>query len=336
MKKFIQKIIILLIPFWIMVGLNLFIDSASLFNYSRIGEMVSKLQEGYHIVGIVNYDERVFQREVVQQVETPPRNIVLGSSRIMQVGSGSGLSDMYNHAVSSATLMDMFGILQCYADKGITRFDTVIIGIDPVMLLEDPEKRWITLAPQYQAMCEKLGVEQIQPDKLNFYLDKMYEVISPQYLYENLFEYEAVTFSKETKHDKTVELTDGSLLYDAAKRNKSVAEKQRMIEGKISQVRSENRDLASIKVAYLSSLVKFLSGKTHKIYFVKSPNESAYWARVTTLNPTQIEADQVIDSISQAYNIEVLGHYSVDSLGYEYFYDQSHPSRELMEQILDF
>ena len=96
------------------------------------------LLSGHNVANIGNYDERLLQKDIIQNDQRQIDIIVLGSSRSMQINSQT-INDIFqdqiffNHAVSGASVEDYIAILDLYLEKNALP-STIIIGVDPWIL----------------------------------------------------------------------------------------------------------------------------------------------------------------------------------------------------------
>ena len=116
-KAFSKKLLLWLFPIFTTVGINYLIDSANLFNQEIIEEASQFVSQGKSVAVLTNYDERFFQKRVID-LNAIPNVVVIGSSRVMQIGNDNWGSSFYNNGVSSATIMDYYAIIQHYINKG--------------------------------------------------------------------------------------------------------------------------------------------------------------------------------------------------------------------------
>jgi hypothetical protein len=86
MRKFITKLLLVLIPtFLFVVFINYFGDAANLFSVNFEKKIADILQKGYNVTNISNYDERLLGKYLITGSTACPNVLVLGSSRVMQI-----------------------------------------------------------------------------------------------------------------------------------------------------------------------------------------------------------------------------------------------------------
>ena len=90
-RRIILKLTLILLPVAILViSVNYFVDPANMFSsreyVSGIADILSK---GNNVNNVKNYDERLLQEQMTTKLQRTPDIVVLGSSRVMAVGSES-------------------------------------------------------------------------------------------------------------------------------------------------------------------------------------------------------------------------------------------------------
>ena len=139
-----QIFIATLISLAVFAGLNWIVDPAHLYSQGKYEFGVAQqLNKGKVISGVTNYDERLLQLYRLQNFETDswkvPDTIVIGSSRSMQIHSGTGINNL-NLSVSGASLEDYIAILQV---AHLLPYKRIIIGVDPwVFNKNNSQSRW--------------------------------------------------------------------------------------------------------------------------------------------------------------------------------------------------
>ncbi|MFT7420394.1 MAG: hypothetical protein ACI9QN_001319, partial [Arcticibacterium sp.] len=151
MKKYLIKTLLYVLPvFSLLVGVNYIGDAAKLFHNDFEKKMVNILNNGQYVTNIVNYDERVFQRELIVNMTDAPKVVVLGSSRLMQITEEFLGVETMNNCVSGATIEDLIAIYQMYKSKGLIP-SKFIVGIDPwVFNINNNQSRWLSVKNEYE------------------------------------------------------------------------------------------------------------------------------------------------------------------------------------------
>ena len=135
MKKFIINsslfgFLILLI----LISVNYLGDTAKIFdnNYEKkISEILSKKK---NVTNILNYDERILQKHIINSFSDRKDIVVIGSSRVMMINSHHfNNKTFFNSSVSGATVEDYISIYQIYKTNNLLP-EKIIIGLDPCIL----------------------------------------------------------------------------------------------------------------------------------------------------------------------------------------------------------
>lgn len=124
------------------VWINYTVDCSGTFQGDQyLREVANMLLSGQDVVGYEQLNER--QRDVmeliVNQMDSAPDTIVLGSSRIMQMNTEIAQTDsLFNCALTGADWYDMLGTFYLF-DKANKLPKNVIIGFDPWLLDTSPD-----------------------------------------------------------------------------------------------------------------------------------------------------------------------------------------------------
>jgi len=246
-KKLLIKILLFLPILLLIVGFNYFVDPASIFKskvyYTKIATILLK---GNNVANLSNYDERLLQKELINNLTKRKNIIVLGSSRVMQIKSCIFNSNSFlNNGVSGASIEDDMAIYGMYREKGMIP-SKVIIGLDPWLLNKNNgQSRYKSLNYEYQKINEYIQHSTAQHStaqhstaqhstaqhsKYTIVNDKYFELFSPSY-FQSSFQYWINGFfeNKNRKYEfyetnkneinESLKLSDGSIRYDYKTRN---------------------------------------------------------------------------------------------------------------------
>ena len=184
-------IILLLIAF--VVFFNYSIDASHVIN-AKTHKAMAKLALAGNVVAVPeNYNERIFQLAIIENMRIIPETIVVGSSRGMFLGKDiTGYTNLYNHCVSGACIEDYYAILGLYFQKYKKMPSRVIIEISPWIFYEhNIETRWLENY-SYRSACERFyktingkNIEKEGKKKENPYFSISYFQYNFSYLKEN-------------------------------------------------------------------------------------------------------------------------------------------------------
>lgn len=217
-----------------MIWFNFTVDRSGLFHGERYErEAALALMSGENLSGYDKLDERKVTELYIENLETAPDTIALGSSRILQMTEEiSGADSFFNCGMSGGDIRDIMGMFYLF-DKYDKLPDTVIIALDPWLLRAGPE----ALSPRSNVelynefLTLKLGIDAgyVKPDNSSKYR----ALLSPSYFQGNV-EYYLRDKSLESTPDvvqgdlfrqnSNVKMWDGSVLYTPDFRNLPLAE----------------------------------------------------------------------------------------------------------------
>lgn len=104
-----------------------------------------------------NIDERKFVKSYISHHKSRPKVLVIGSSRLMQVGNHIAPHNFLNLSVSGASLEDYISILNMASYKFTTPL--VMIGLDPWLFnSRSGQDRWRSIDVEYFDALRKIGV----------------------------------------------------------------------------------------------------------------------------------------------------------------------------------
>ena len=229
MKKFIINLIIITIPvLTILLSTNYFGDAAKLFDENYEKEIAKIIVNGEFATNVVNYDERLLQKELIMS-ELNPDVVVIGSSRAMQITSELFPNEsFFNNSVSGARVEDLISLYQLYKINK-KQPKKIIIGVDP-WLFNDNRKdiRWESLSEYYFQFLNKEHTVSKKSKKYS-------ELFSLSYFQSSLKSMPRVLLGKnkpeptlKKENRLSTKLTDGSLVYgdDLRKATQNEIDKQ--------------------------------------------------------------------------------------------------------------
>ena len=163
------------VPLFLVALFNYRVDRFGLFHFDK-GLKISAmgLLSGKKVAGrLDSYEEREFQRLIVENYPKRRDVVLIGSSRNMLSRKSllGGDIDFFNHSLSGPAIEDHIAILGFYKVKGDMP-KTVIFGIDPWMFNKNNglPQWWKSLNRYYQAIIteiykKEMNVSLFQPEK---------------------------------------------------------------------------------------------------------------------------------------------------------------------------
>lgn len=341
MKKFVRKVAILALPLIILLVLvNYFVDAARLFDDKFEKQMVKILASGRYITNIENYDERLFQKEIISNKRVRPKLVVIGSSRTMLLSSDQfpGAS-LFNNSVSGASIEDLISIVQLY--KAYNKLPSkIIIGIDPWTFNENSgQKRWQTLSAYYYSFKHLQNPEHSTCFKYK-------ELFSLSYFQSSLKTLPRMIAGGSNPKPTAVKynllgtkLTDGSLVYGEHYRNANSEE----IENKIKTYLTGA--IYGIEKFYAISdriwndferLIYDLEENNIEIEFILTPYAPMVYEKIRNNYPMVLKTEEAISSFAINRNIKLYGSFNPLRLNMDksYFYDGMHCNEDGIKKIM--
>lgn len=343
MRKFIYKIIYLSLPLILsLILVNYFGDAAKLFHSGYELKMANIIQNGSYVTNITNYDERIFQKEIILLMEESPDVVVVGSSRTMLIESSIYANNsFFNNSVSGATLNDLIAIYQLYKANDLNP-KKIILGIDPWMFNENNRgSRWKSLEQYYNSFYSN------EKSSSNFnFLYKYYQLFSISYFQasvKNIGErYNSSSEPKATnsKYNTTItKLLDGSLVYNNAYRNASQAEVDMKIfkyaEAEIYGLKGFDQ-VSRESIDTFKELAKDIKLNNIELELFLAPYPPKSYDVIIEKYPAIMVLETLINDYAKSEKVNVLG--SFNPLNYQldetYFYDGMHCKEEAISRII--
>ena len=350
MKKFLKKIsfyCVLLLLF--VVTINTIFDPANIFTGSGIETKIANyLSQGYNVANTPeNMDERILQKNVIQKLQNPPSTILLGSSKIMEIGRDYyGLSCL-NHGVSGASVEDMIAIYQLYIEKGYAdSIKKIVINIDPWLFNKNNEQsRWKTLSKEYYdfmnedvSFTGKIPLHKYtQLVSISYFQSSIKRI--PKYL-RQIQKKENIMPTQDVINNTLTRLTDGTIKYDIKYRKVTnfeiIKKTKREIAGRVYSM--ENYTELSPDIAdALSLLVNKIKKNNTEIVFLLMPYNPIYYNHLTSINKYKIalQVEEFIKSYAKDNNITILGSFNPEIFDLEIvdFYDGMHLSERGISKV---
>lgn len=343
MHRFINKFIIISLPVLILlVTVNYLGDAARLFDSEYEKDMAEIHIEGSYITNISNYDERLFQKELINRMSHAPEILVLGSSRTMLINS-TYFPDQtfFNNSVSGASIEDIIALFQIYKERNILP-RKIIIGIDPWLLNKNNKQlRWKRLEDYYNKYHKKPDLPLTQHS-----FDKYLELFSLSYFQSSikvipkLFAGTSRPMATLEKYNESnTKLTDGSLVYGAVYRNATQEVIDSKIDGFINGEIYSIENFESISDELWSEFQEFISTLKKEgitVEFFMCPYAPKVYDKVAMAYPNAEKTESLILRFAKSNGIKVYGSFDPNHLGFNktYFYDGMHCKEKGIEEIL--
>lgn len=328
---------------------NLWQDPAGIFaGENPYKTMAKESCSGKKLVVSGNYDERLFTKNVIELGDNRYDVIVLGSSRIMDIGEQDFPDEIKvrNLGVSGAALEDDIAIWESYVTHMDALPKLVIVGIDPWLFnRHNGENRWKSLTEEYLAGMKRLGLKSdVQKDN-----ERYRSLLSISYTKESWKKYrnpvkplevplEIWNSQEESAEDKSLIYADGSRMGSRKSyREDAEAKARAYVRDKVyhlEKYKELDEGLRDIFSAWIKSMQKqgikviFFLPPYHPLVYdhlqqniqYKNAFEAGAWAK-------DFAADQGIDIIG-AYNPQEMG------VGKDAFIDGMHMKRQYQSRYV--
>jgi peptidoglycan/LPS O-acetylase OafA/YrhL len=301
---------------------------------SKLAEELSNNQAVYaHKV-----DERVFVKYRVQFENMSPETIVVGSSRIMQIGDHNFKGPVLNLGVSGASVEDIVAI----SDIAVQKFDpsTVLIGMDPWLFnSHSGQDRWKSLYGEFQSAMQTIYSTPSHSTQFGHALALTEQ--SRNYFAEiGFYIYNSVNLSSsiadiEGSEPRDRIRRDGSRIY-----NSTYAQKSQL---KIAEAFEKLLDYGMTPYEFSlddqSHFEAFLNHhrKNRRIVLVLSPYHPDLFAVMTKNKQIFVEIEKQFRSLAARSRVTLIGSFDPKLVGCAKveFYDGMHPKDDCMKRLVD-
>ena len=305
------------------------------------------LAHGKIIAGLRNFDDRVFQKKVIQNIERKIDWVVIGSSRSMQLRETmiSGSAGVFqNYSVTGASLEDYLALLSIHLDKHGQLPENLVLGIDPwVFNKNSAQNRYQSISEDYQAMLERLGVHASEKIRKPSYISKLFSI---EYMVQN-FKFiknninnglKGYRIVKSSDIDAHLREADGSIRYGYSKRFPNYEDVKRYA---ISYTKGSGHSLGQFEelsnAELFEKFVVFLKENNVRVYCYLPPyNPYAYDVLMQDPKYRIINSvENYLRALSQQHDLVFVGSYDPYILGFtnEDFFDGAHSLDRVCEKL---
>lgn len=327
-KKFImflaQVIVVVAIVLSLIVFVNTRIDASQVITIGDWNTQTAKLALDGNVVAVPeNYNERVYQRAVVDEMSVIPDTVVIGSSRGMYLGEEiTGFDNLYNNCIPGACMEDYYALLGLYDQKFLRFPKRVIIETSPwVFFAENPEARWLENY-EYSSAASRLF------EKINGYELITSEKKENPYFSIPYFRYNISVLRKKgldafdkgrsarvsTNEAEAADYPDGSIRYEAKLENRSESrlEAVKSINGGVTYKNVNNMtEMSDEDIQSYENLISYLSDRGTEIIIYMQPfsiTQCEYIYEQNT-NPAFSMVEEYLHELGRDKGIKVIGGY---------------------------
>jgi hypothetical protein len=344
MRRFLFKLSIIVIPVGIIVAaFNFFVDPANLF-FPRdyVAGVAGIMLRGHNVDNVSNYNERLLQEQMITRVAAKPNIVVMGSSRIMEIGSDFFPGKMVlNVGVSHANIHDLVAITGLLDSTGHLP-EEIYMNVDAGLISEQHTSEWQSIAPYYYYFTRKYVDPKLisQKDNKESY-PRLTAFFSLEYFKQSLEfllahgdkHYTDIQVQKPVKYGR---FADGSVCYSETYKHPDTIKvaSDAAITGAKEGLTLPNKD----NIKLLKSLLAFFHQRGIKVHFLKLPYHFAYYAAVNKKQDNLFNHyDTIYNQIAVERQLTITG--SFDATRYHMngsdFYDMYHCSKEAIKKIFN-
>lgn len=332
--------------FLVVASLNYFVDPLNIFSDSDDESLEAELARtlaAHQNIVTTNMDERKFQLYRIKYEQLKPEVIIVGASRVMQIGKNTFGKNSLNLGVSGASIEDHVALL----DLATTKFKPkmIIIGVDPwIFNSASGQKRWQSLRIEYENAVIKIQPEIAikQTISVGFYD----QLINYAYTKESLGElYKRYTNidnddieyveSDAPLQDRDIIRKDGSRVYNKNYANRTQEDLVANIDGWIEYSMFSYRDSKELNNTFIALLDHY--NKNYEVILLLAPYHPLAYKKILEEKQIIVEIENRIRSIASDRGIKVIGSYdpSKSNCSNEEFYDGAHPKGVCIHRIMN-
>lgn len=311
------------------LSINYFVDASQVITTKSSTNMARLALSGKIVAVPKNYNERVYQVSIIEQMQSMPETIVIGSSRGMYLGKDiTGFDSIYNHCVSGACMEDYYALLGLYNKKFSKLPKRIIIEVSPWVFYENnPDSRWSENII-YRSACKNFyekvnGKEFIRTNlkKENPYLSVPYFQYNIEAIKEKGGKAFAMQPAKESDNtSEQADYPDGTIRYDSSLELQNPK--------RLEKVKSTNRGVTYENVHKMKKigtnqkrdferLINYLLEKDVEVTIYLQPFSVTQCKFIyeKNTNPIFKDIERYLNSTGKKYRTRVVGSYDVKYLG---------------------
>ncbi len=301
---------------------------------------MAKLLSKNNVIYSNSIDERLFIKNRIIYENYDPDVLVIGSSRIMQLGENELNKKTLNLSVSGATIEDQIAI----AEMALEKFnpETIYLSADPwIFNLNANQRRWKSLKKDYYKALLNINAwkkekENFEKKKLIYSNNKTLDLIN-----ENILEkiYSKFNINSNfvlptniipTEH-KGLILRDGKRIYDLQFQN------QKLRKHVIIYANMNYFEYSTINLENYINFLNYLKDYHKKeVILILSPYHNPSYEVTLKQSPIYLEIENKFIDLAAKNKIKILGSFNSKLTKCENneFYDNMHPKDTCMKKII--
>jgi hypothetical protein len=340
MKKLVYRLLVIFVPIGLLVmTVNYLVDPANMFSE---GEYVSGISDilikGHNVDGVANYDERALQEQMIRKLPYRPDVVVLGSSRIMELGTDFFPGKkLLNCGVSHANINDVLAIIGLL-DSLDKLPEEIVINLDPHLICLGGTTEWQRLSPYRSFYLNKIHAPDLTSApplisrKLAALMSFEYFEKSLPFLFNGKKHYRDVGTQRPAAYGR---FSDGTICYPASYAfpdTMKVASDARAVGNR------EETTLDPMKLGQLKSLLDYLASRQVGVMFVMLPYHNQYYLKMNQRYPNNFSGyDMLYHQLAGQRHLQIRGGFDAIALGIpeDQFYDSYHCSKQAIKKAFN-
>ena len=342
MKRFLYKLFLVLFPVSLIVVLiNVYIDPANIFSEEKYYDgIVSIMKQKHNISNITNYDERILQKKVIEGLDSIPDLVVLGSSRVMEIGNNIYPGKfVINCGVSHANIYDLTAICGLL-EKQNKLPHSILFNLDPFTISVEKLNEWESISDGYFYMAKLLN----EPEQENNYFKflenkKLLSTLSFSYFKESIAS--IIDHKNKKYYDAGCNkpypngrLYDGTISYPDSYTKKDTL----LVDAQAKEyaIKHFSGDIDTKKLELLTKLVDYLLSKNVKLELIMIPFNPGFYHNTNIYHSNElIRYEKLYKTFAKEHKINIIGSFNAEKYGLtnSKFYDAFHASGEAIKKI---
>lgn len=329
---------------------TLIVSSSILIVIATLGLFTTQVKKGHEFilaetlseaeyVYFSNLDERQFNAARLTYPPAEATSLVMGSSRLMQLGANVLKPGALNLSVSGASIEDFIALL----GEAVSKLDpdVVFLGADPWLFnIHDNQNRWRSINDLYQhwKSCITPNLENTSNCEYPKLKRNDYDELLTQagHLYWKIHDKDRLVADNSKYEAVGKKAFDGRHIYDENYALKSKAEIRATFANQSEYSMSPFRFDDSAKTLFIN-LITWLDAKGIKVILILPPYHPELYPTMADENAGyKLAEDEFID-LARRHGLELYGSYNPRSAGCTkaQFYDGMHPKAACFQEILD-
>jgi peptidoglycan/LPS O-acetylase OafA/YrhL len=285
-------------------------------------------------------DERIFTKERIIYENDNPQVLVVGSSRIMQLGENELKKNTLNLSVSGASIEDNIAIIEMALEK--FNPEIIYLGADPWLFnVNNNQNRWKSLKSEYYRSISNIDLWNQKKEDFNkkklideedkiIHLNLIENLLEKLYIKINLNSNFALPGNDLNISYKQIILRDGKRIYDLKYQNQKK-------KAEIVNYSMNNYEFSIDKFYYYNNYLDYLINYHKKeIILVLAPYYYPSFELTVKEIPAYLEIEKNFTNLASKHKIKIIGSYNPKfaNCGIEEFYDSMHPKDTCMQKLI--